>query len=158
MGGLPQQVTAMADGTHSFCALMHWPNGSRGIFRCNNRAGARREEYVFQAPGETCRILNTDLTIEKEGVTSAVPIPAGDDGVAREHDAFLQAIRGGGEPEHALARLAPSLFLAGFIEEGSSGTLILPAAPPLRVVVPARPLASLLYSCWWRRRRLQGRA
>ena len=109
MGGLPQQVTAIADGTQSFSALMRWPNGAQGVFRCNNRAGARREEWAFsRRPAKLRRVLDTGLVIEKDGVTSTVP--AGDDGVAREHDAFLRAVRGRREAEHSSRGLRQVCF------------------------------------------------
>src|SRR3984957_8871074 len=42
MGGLPEQMTAIADD-ESFSALMRWPDGAQGVFMCNNKAGERRE-------------------------------------------------------------------------------------------------------------------
>jgi phosphoglycerate dehydrogenase-like enzyme len=56
------------------------------------------------------------------------------DGFDAEHRAFLSAIRDGAAPRHAIAALAPSLFLAEQIERGHQGKLMLPyaSAPPLR--------------------------
>jgi phosphoglycerate dehydrogenase-like enzyme len=82
------------------------------------------------------------------------------DGYAAEHDAFLSAVRGGSEPLHSLAAIAPSMFLAELIESGFAGRVQLPLAelrpapqrPALAekslLVVPSdelqAPLASLI--------------
>jgi len=166
MGGLPEQLTAQAGETgaaqpSAFSALMRWRDGAQGVFLCNNNAGSRREEYVFHAPDETCRVTGTGLTIERKGQpVTTIAAPMQDDGFAGEHDAFLQAIRSGVEPLHSLAAIAPSLFLAQLIENGFNGRVQLPqtqlrAAPARRalegksiLVVPSSelqtPLASLL--------------
>ena len=134
MGGLPQSVAAVAGGGEppsAFSAVMRWKDGAQGVFLCDNNAGSRREEYVFHAPGETCRVGAGGLSIEKGGHISTIGSPTISDGFAAEHEAFLVAIRGGGEPRHAIAALAPSLFLAEQIENGFSGELVLPHARPL---------------------------
>ena len=131
MGGLPEHLTALADNAGSrapaaFSAIMRWPNGSQGTFLCNNNAGARREQYVFHAPGETCSVTDTELIVEKGGTVERSPIQSIGDGIDAEHRAFLQAIRSKSEPRHALAALAPSLFLAELIETGFSGPVSCP--------------------------------
>jgi phosphoglycerate dehydrogenase-like enzyme/predicted dehydrogenase len=136
MGGLPEHLTAMAGEAagaqpSAFSALMRWPDGSQGVFLCNNNAGSRREEYVFHGLGETCSITEWGLTIEKENTVVKTAFPSIGDGVAAEHDSFLEAIRSGVEPPHSIAAIAPSLFLAELIEEGFSGPVQLPhTAPP----------------------------
>jgi phosphoglycerate dehydrogenase-like enzyme/predicted dehydrogenase len=166
MGGLPEQLTAHFGETDAaqpgaFSALMRWHDGAQGVFLCNNNAGSRREEYVFHAPDETCCVTGKGLTIERKGQSAiTIPLPMQGDGYAAEHDAFFQAIRSGAEPQHSLAAIAPSLFLAELIESGFSGRVQLPqtqrrAASPRRalegksiLVVPSfelqTPLASLL--------------
>jgi phosphoglycerate dehydrogenase-like enzyme/predicted dehydrogenase len=165
MGGLPEQLMAQAGETgaaqpSAFSALLRWHNGAQGVFLCNNDAGCRLEEYVFHGPDETCRVTETGLTITKRGcpqTTTAFPMI--NDGIAAEHDSFLQALHGGAEPPHSLAAIAPSLFLVELIESGYSGHVQLPKPefrevprPPLPVgnsilVVPSAellaPLASL---------------
>ncbi len=134
MGGLPEQLTAQAGesaGTQPsvFSAVMRWHDGAQGVFLCNNQAGSRREEYAFHAPGESCSITGTGLTIEKTGhstITLALPLQG--DGYAAEHDAFLQAIRSGIDPLHSLSAIAPTLILAELIESGFSGRVQLPQA------------------------------
>lgn len=136
MGGLPEHLTALAGETggaepSAFSALMRWRGGAQGVFLCNNNAGARREEYVFHALGETCSISETGLTVERDNTVVKTPFPSIGDGVVAEHDSFLQAIRGGAEPPHSIAAIAPSLFLAELIESGFSGPVQLPqTAPP----------------------------
>jgi phosphoglycerate dehydrogenase-like enzyme/predicted dehydrogenase len=166
MGGLPEQLTAQAGETDAaqpsaFSALMRWRDGSQGVFLCNNDAGSRREEYVFHAPGETCSVTGAGLTVERSGhSTTTLALPLQGDGYAAEHAAFFRAIRSGAEPPHSLASIAPTLFLAGLIEDGFSGRVQLPqtefpAAPRPRppggksiLVVQSSelqtPLASLL--------------
>ncbi len=126
MGALPAKIAAQAEGAHVFSALMHWQDGRSAVFLCNNAAGARREEYVFHAFGESCRVEETRLVIEKGGMASATAFRVDHDGLMAEHEAFLHATRGGGEPAHRLAALAPSLFLAEQIEERFSGRLQMP--------------------------------
>ena|SRR5579859_5027638 len=113
MGGLPEEIGAVSDGSHLFSAVMRWPGGAQASFLCNNQAGARQESYAFHAPG-----LSRSL-IEEE-------IPARDSFVA-EHQAFLDAVRSGEPPRHALSVLAPSLFLAELIEDGFCGKVALPS-------------------------------
>jgi phosphoglycerate dehydrogenase-like enzyme/predicted dehydrogenase len=167
MGGLPEHLMAQAgeadaDPPSAFSALMRWRDGAQGVFLCNNAAGSRREEYVFHGPDETCTVTESGLTIERRGTSvTTTALPMIGDGFAAEHDAFLQAIRGGAEPPHSLSAIAPSLFLAELIESGFSGRVQLPQAafrevpPPPRapvgksiLVVPSAelltPLGSLL--------------
>jgi phosphoglycerate dehydrogenase-like enzyme/predicted dehydrogenase len=166
MGGLPEQLTAHAGESGAaqpgaFSAVMRWRDGAQAVFICNNNAGSRREEYVFHAPDETCSVSATAVTIERKGHAAAsLALPMQGDGYAAEHEAFLQAIRGGTEPLHGLAAIAPSLFLAELIESGFSGRVQLPLTelrpaalrPALAgksiLVVPSvelqAPLASLL--------------
>jgi phosphoglycerate dehydrogenase-like enzyme/predicted dehydrogenase len=115
MGGLPAEMTAFADGEHVFSVLMRWQDGAQATILSNNAAGERREEYVFHGIGETHRVVETGLAAES---------------FAAEHDAFLDAVRGGGEPRHALAALAPSLFLMELIEKGHNGAVQLPVEMP----------------------------
>ncbi len=133
MDGLPEQLAAVTDSAESeaasaFSAIMRWRDGRQAVFLCNNSAGARREEYVFHGPGETCRVTETALIVERDGTTSSTSFPAGDDSFTAEHESFLRALRSGEEPPHSLARIAPSLFLCELIECGFSGCVSLPAA------------------------------
>jgi phosphoglycerate dehydrogenase-like enzyme/predicted dehydrogenase len=131
MRGVPQELTAFAGEADSniksvFSAVMRWQDGAHGVFLCNNNAGARREEYAFHAPGETYRIDDRGVTAEKNGTVIHTPFPAIGDGIAAEHDLFLQAIRSGVEPIHSIAAIAPSMFVAELIESGFSGRVALP--------------------------------
>lgn len=136
MGGPPEQLTAQAGESSAaqpsaFSALMRWRDGAQGVFLCNNNAGARREEYVFHAPDETCTVTGAGLTVEKRGqpATTTALVMEGD-GIAAEHDSFLEAIRSGREPPHSLAAIAPSLLVAELIENGFSGPVQLPQPLP----------------------------
>ena len=122
MGGLPEQLTSLADGER-FSALMRWTDGAQGVFLCDNQAGARRETYAFHAPGLSCTAGDEGLRIQGSGQESVLALPAIGDGVAAEHAAFLDAIAEGAEPRHSLAALAPSLRLAELIEQGFSGRI-----------------------------------
>ena len=144
MGGLPDRVAAQAGGSHVFSALMRWPDGAQGVFLCNNQAGARREDYVFHAPGQSCQVREENIVVEKSGKASTTQFRDHRDGLRAEHDAFLRAIRDGGEPVHSLAALAPSLFLCERIEEGYSGRLQLPALQPRAVAKPAQATRAVL--------------
>jgi phosphoglycerate dehydrogenase-like enzyme/predicted dehydrogenase len=131
MGGLPEQLAALAgkkdaaqQGT--FSAIMRWRDGGQGAFLCNNNAGARRETYVFHSPGETYEVSDTGLTIEKGNTVVKAALPAIGDGIAAEHESFLNAICTGIAPPHSLASIVPSLFLAELIESGFSGRVSLP--------------------------------
>ena len=143
MEGPPEQLMAQAGergaaDSSAFSAVMRWPDGAQGVFLCNNNAGSRREEYVFHAPDETCSVTGAGLTVERRGqlpTTTALVMEG--DGIAAEHDAFLQAIRSGVEPPHSLAAIAPSLFVAELIENGFSGPVQLPRSEPR--VVAQRP-------------------
>jgi phosphoglycerate dehydrogenase-like enzyme/predicted dehydrogenase len=131
MGGIPEYVTAQAGDSGAaepaaFSAVMRWRDGAQGVFLCNNSAGSRREEYVFHGFGETLSITDRGLTIEKDGTVTETKYPSTGDGIAAEHDSFLQAIRGGAQPPHSIEAIAPSLFLAELIESGFSGRVQLP--------------------------------
>jgi phosphoglycerate dehydrogenase-like enzyme/predicted dehydrogenase len=135
MGGAPQHLTAIAgDGgtaePNAFSAIMSWSDGGQGVFLCNNNAGARREEYVFHRPGETCTVTDTGLAIARENTVQALALPTVGDGVHAEHEAFLRAIRSGAQSPHSIEALAPSLFIAELIERGFSGPVELPQAQP----------------------------
>src|SRR6202012_894760 len=99
MGGVPQEMTAMADGER-FSALMRWSDGAQGVFLCNNTAGERREAYVFHAPGETCSIDDDSLRTAAVGQSSVTPMPAMAESFDAEHAAFLDAVEQGCEPPH----------------------------------------------------------
>jgi phosphoglycerate dehydrogenase-like enzyme/predicted dehydrogenase len=142
MGGLPEDVTALAGESaaaepSAFCAIMRWRDGAQGVFLCNNNAGSRREEYVFHGLGETCSITETGLTIEKDNAVTKTALPSIGDGIAEEHESFLQAVHSGAAPLHSIASIAPSLFLAELIESGYSGRVQLPRTEPADVR-PAR--------------------
>jgi phosphoglycerate dehydrogenase-like enzyme/predicted dehydrogenase len=132
MGGPPEHLSALAGDAGTpppgiFSALMRWPDGEQGVFLCNNDAGGRREEYVFHGIAETCSVTDTALTVEKDGLTSRMPLDSLGDGVAAEHDAFIEGIRSGVPPLHSISAIAPSLFLAELIESGFSGRVNIPA-------------------------------
>ena len=144
MGGLPERLTALTSGTagepaSQFSALMSWPDGAQGLFLCNNDSGARREEYVFHMPGETCAITDGGLTVTKDDKTvERLALPCVGDGIAAEHAAFIAAIRGDGPPAHAIDAIAPSLFLAELIESGFSGAVSVTAQVPRELSFPRR--------------------
>jgi phosphoglycerate dehydrogenase-like enzyme/predicted dehydrogenase len=142
MGGLPEELASHAEGTHNFSALMRWRDGASAVFLSNNCAGARREIYHFHAPGQSCHAEETNLIIEKNGVAASRKIHANHDGLLAEHEAFLAAIDDGGEPDHSIAALAPSLFLSERIEEGFSGRLNVPAPRrlPMAAAVPRKAI------------------
>jgi phosphoglycerate dehydrogenase-like enzyme/predicted dehydrogenase len=133
MGGLPSHLTAIADKPGSrapsvFSAVMSWPNGAQGVFVCNNNAGTRREEYVFHGVAETYTVDEESLTIDRNGISTRTPIASLGDGIAAEHDAFLQGIQSGAPPLHSICAIAPSVFLAELIECGFSGRVEIPKA------------------------------
>lgn len=133
LGGMPEWLAADTAGSGSipaiFTATMCWPNGAHAVLLCNNEAGARREEYVFHSPGESCRVTDAGLTIERGGARRFFELPAAADGFAAEHEAFLDAIATDVSPRHAISALAPSLFLAELIEAGHHGPVRLPTKP-----------------------------
>ena len=143
MGGLPDQLASHAQGVHDFSALMRWANGASAVFLSNNRTGARRERYLFHAPGQSCHVEETKLVIEKKGAVSGKTFRVDHDGLLAEHMAFLSAVHGGSEPDHSIAKLAPSLFLAERIEEGFSGRLNFPPSRLLPKAV-ASPRQAIL--------------
>ena len=131
MGGLPDQLFAQAAGDDAaapstFSALMRWRDGRQGVFLCNNAAGARREAYVFQAPGETCSVTESGLVVETDGTRVKTALPMQADGIDAEHAAFLLAVASGEPPAHSLHAIAPSLYLAELIEAGFCGRVHLP--------------------------------
>ncbi len=150
MGGLPERLSAWVGGRGAvqtgvaqsgatqadplppsvFSAIMSWPDGRQGVFLCNNDAGARREEYVFHGPGETCSVTEEGLTVATGNTVVETLIPSIGDGIAAEHESFLQAIRAGTAPAHSIEAIAPSVFLAELIEAGFNGPVQLPAAEP----------------------------
>lgn len=139
MGGIPERLTAMngepaAAQPDMFSCVMRWANGAVGTFLCNNGAGTRREEYVFHRPGETCTVNERGLTIDGVGNAQEIPLPMIGDGIAAEHEAFLQAIRSGEAAPHGIESIAPTLFVAELIESGYSGNVQLPQTEPM----PAR--------------------
>ncbi len=134
MGGLPEEVFSVARSVGAappscFSAVMRWPNGAQGVFVCDNNASVRHEAYRFHGLGETITIDDPAAARPPNG--TAKNFEAGDDGFFAEHLAFIEAIRTGRQPLHALALLAPSLFLAELIENGFSGHVQLPKAKPL---------------------------
>ena len=136
MGELPQQLSAYAGamGTAApsvFSAVMRWRDGAQAVFLCNNSAGARREEYVFHGIAETFRVTDNGLSVEHDDIAVNTPLVQLGDGVAAEHDAFIEAIRSGVEPLHSIAAIAPSLLLAELIEQGFCGELALPSSEDL---------------------------
>jgi len=136
MGGLPEWLSAQVGGAgagpSTFAAMMRWKNGAQAVLLCNNEAGARREEYAFHAPGESWRVDHAGVTLERGGVAKLVQPPLLADGFAAEHEAFLDALATGVPPRHAIAAIAPSLFLAELIEAGHHGPVRLPAARETR--------------------------
>jgi phosphoglycerate dehydrogenase-like enzyme/predicted dehydrogenase len=148
MGGPPEELFALAAGTiapaSAFSALLRWADGAQGVFTCNNEAGSRREEYVFHAPGETCTVSASGVSIQKGGNPVNLPLPMEGDGIEAEHEAFLQAIRSGAHPIHSIGALAPSLYLAERIEAGHCGHL--PAPPMVRVRSIRKPRQSQVSS------------
>ncbi len=149
MGGLPEQLSAFASHTGGgapavFSAVMCWPNGAHGVFLCNNNAGARREEYVFHGVAETCRVTEIGLTVERDNVATNTPIVSIGDGIAAEHEAFLQAIYSGKQPLHSIDAIAPSLFLAELIELGFTGRVDVPSAEPVNVAAQCEIAGSIL--------------
>jgi phosphoglycerate dehydrogenase-like enzyme/predicted dehydrogenase len=120
MGGLPERLTALADGER-FSAVMRWADGAQGVFLCDNAAGERREAYEFHAPGLSRRIDDE---------------PAVGDSFEAEHAAFLDAVEQGAEPLNSLSALAPSLKLAELIEQGFSGRI---DVAPVRLAPSPQP-------------------
>ncbi len=149
MNGLPEHLTALvgeagAIQPSAFTALMRWQNGAQGVFLCNNNAGARREEYVFHGLGETCRIDDGGLLVEKGLSRVRKSSRPAEDSFVAEHEAFLQAVRSGVEPSHSIARIAPSLFLCELIERGFSGPVRLPGMDSIRPPTPRSSAQSIL--------------
>jgi len=133
MGGLPEQLYAVSGGTAAapgiFSALLRFRDGAHALFACNNESGSRREEYVFHAAGETCTVSAEGLRVESGGTSAVLPLPMQGDGIAAEHDAFVEALRTGVPPCHSIEAIAPSLYLAERIEAGHCGPLPAPRVP-----------------------------
>jgi phosphoglycerate dehydrogenase-like enzyme/predicted dehydrogenase len=151
MGSLPETLMALSgepgDSVKSaFSAIMQWRDGAQGVFLCNNNAGSRREEYVFQGPGETVSIDAAGLTVERHGTVEKTPFEAIGDGFAAEHKAFLQAIRGTADPIHSIASIAPSLYLAELIESGYSGRVRLPQPGSAKEIIRGVSRKSIVVS------------
>ena len=149
MQGLPQDMTAMAgepgaEIKSAFTAVMRWRDGAQGVFLCNNDAGSRREEYAFHGFGETYRIDDIGLVVEKNNAITKTSFPAIGDGIVAEHEAFLQAVRSGIEPRHSIAAIAPSMFLAELIESGFSGRVELPQIAVADVAARELPQKTIL--------------
>lgn len=145
MGGAPAQVSALTDqtgtsGPSAFSALMRWHDGAQGVFLCNNSAGERREEYVFHGLAETFRVSAAGVIRENEAGSRTTRHPWIGDGIAAEHQAFLDAIHAGLEPAHSLRAVAPSLFVAELIERAYSGSVQLPARASRHAAPSADPL------------------
>jgi phosphoglycerate dehydrogenase-like enzyme len=148
MGGPPQEISAYsgesgAAAPSAFSAIMRWPDGAQGIFLCNNNAGSRLEQYAFHGPGETYRIDDSGLTVDRNGTVTKTSYSAIGDGIEAEHRAFLRSVHAGNEPTHSIRSIAPSLFLAELIEAGYCGAVNLPQLPTVAAVpreVPSRAL------------------
>lgn len=141
MGSLPSFLSALhgeriGEEGALFSAIMRWEDGAQATFLCNNHAGERREEYAFHRARETCRITQAGLTVAKDGARSRPVYPLKNDGFAAEHAAFVQAIRDGHAPPHAISAIAPSLYLAELIEHGFSGPVQWPIPLPKPTTIP----------------------
>lgn len=134
MNGMPEHLSAQAGDPGeagatkptAFSAVMRWRDGAQGVFLCNNNAGARFEQYVFHGLGQTCRIDDDGLIIDNSSGRARTPSRPMQESIVAEHEAFLQSIRGGVDPPHSIAAIAPSLFLCELIERGFSGPVQLP--------------------------------
>jgi phosphoglycerate dehydrogenase-like enzyme/predicted dehydrogenase len=149
MGGLPQDLTAFAGEAgkstkSAFTAIMRWRDGAQGVFLCNNNAGSRCEEYAFHGLGETYRIDDLGVTVEKDNAVTKTSFPAIGDGILAEHKMFLQSIHSGVEPIHSIAAIAPSMFLAELIESGFSGPVELPQTTVTKIVAREIPSKAIL--------------
>ena len=149
MGELPENLTAFAaeagaSAPSVFSALMRWRDGAQGVFLCNNSAGARHEEYVFHGVAETVRIAESGLTVEHDAITANTPLVQLGDGIAAEHDAFIEAIRTGVEPIHSIGAIAPSLWLAELIEQSFSGRVVLPTSGTVGMLPQPESTPSIL--------------
>ena len=143
MGGPPEHLLALRSeaGTvraNLFSALMRWPDGGQAAFLCNNHAGARREEYIFHRIGETYRVTDTALIIEKDGASETLALQSTGDGIAAEHQAFVNAILARSDPPHSIRAIAPSLHLAELVEGGFIGK-VPTMFPPVGLVAAPQP-------------------
>jgi len=148
MGGLPDRLTAEASGSGQvpgvFTALMQWANGAQGVLLSNNEAGTRCEAYAFHAPGQSWRLADEGLTVDRNGRQSVLGCSPVGDGFAAEHEAFLAAVATGIVPVHAIAELAPSLFLAELIEAGHRGPVRLPSTVATATTARSRSTHTVL--------------
>ncbi|HEY2683245.1 MAG TPA: NAD(P)-dependent oxidoreductase [Steroidobacteraceae bacterium] len=149
MGGTPEYLSSLASDpeglpTESFSALMRWADGGQGLFSCHNSAGARHESYVFHRIGETYRVSDRELKVEKGGNIDSLPLVSLGDGIEAEHESFLHAIETGEAPPHNIAALAPSLFVAELVESGFTG--VLPCRSETTSVRPRRVEPAILVS------------
>jgi len=134
MGGLPERIASFAEPVGSaeprnFSAIMRWRDGCQATFLCDNSAGSRREEYVFHGVERSFSVTAKRLRIESPAGTKETNFNLDAEGFAAEHREFLRAVRGGEEPRHGLATLAPTLYLAELIEDGFIGLVALPDVP-----------------------------
>lgn len=146
MNGVPVHLVAFTDRVGdavpaTFSALMRWHDGAQGVFLCDNRAGVRREQYVFHGPGATFAADEQTLTMTRHGQSKREAMVMTGDGFEAEHSAFVDAIDSHTPPRHSLEAIAPSLFIAELIEAGFQGAVHLPAvfAPPAKVRPPQVP-------------------
>jgi phosphoglycerate dehydrogenase-like enzyme/predicted dehydrogenase len=135
MGGLPTYLSAVArpgsrPEPRTFTALMRWEDGRQALLACDHEAGARREEYVFHGVGETNTITDDALIISKASGSATLPVASLGDGIAAEHEEFLEAIAQGSAPRHAIEAIAPTLFVLELIEMGYTGAVELPGTTP----------------------------
>jgi phosphoglycerate dehydrogenase-like enzyme/predicted dehydrogenase len=149
MGGLPEHMSAQAGGGGAapsvFSAIMRWPGGAQGVFLSDNQSGVRREDYAFHAPGESWRLSEAGLSLERDGKLIEYGRSPVGDGFAAEHEAFLTGAETGVAPLHTIATLASSLFLAELIEAGHIGRV--PLSRPNAARSPARPRSTAILLC-----------
>ncbi|MBB6254192.1 NAD(P)-dependent oxidoreductase [Nitrospirillum iridis] len=132
MDGPPEHLAAHASD-QTFSALMRWPGDRQAVFLCDNAAGTRREDYAFNAAGESCAVTEASLTVQTDGRPATTAFPSGMTSFILEHDAFLDAVRTGRPAPHDLTALVPALHLCELIERGHVG----PVAPPVATPPPA---------------------
>jgi phosphoglycerate dehydrogenase-like enzyme/predicted dehydrogenase len=149
MRGLPRELAAFAGEPSSairsaFTAVMRWEDGAQGVFLCNNNAGSRREEYSFHGMGETYRVDDLGVSVEKHNSVSKQAFPALGDGIGAEHEKFIEAMRSGIEPIHSIGAIAPSMYLAELIESGFIGRVELPPKAAVTGIARGTSKATIL--------------
>jgi phosphoglycerate dehydrogenase-like enzyme/predicted dehydrogenase len=149
MRGLPQELTAFAGESgastkSAFTAIMRWKDGAQGVFLCNNNAGSRREEYSFHGLGETCRIDDHGISLEKNNTVTKQAFTAIGDGIVAEHRQFLASVHSGKEPLHGIGKIAPSMYLAELIESGFTGRVELPPRVDFKTSARENPRKTIL--------------